>query len=491
MSPATVVETVIAGNPKLPARSAAPRKLPRDKRKHFALAGAAIVAAGAIGAGIYFRNVQGTEYITVRADRGDIESTVTTTGNLNAVITVQVGSQVSGNIKALFADFNTKVKKGQLVAQIDPAPFQAAMEQARAAVNSARAAVLTAQSTLAKSQADLASARANVASQKANVIKAQSAADLAKVEADRRLALLKLEATSQEDYDTARSTLEQAIASVDAAKEAQMASEAAVDSATRGVEVARAELQEAQAVVDQNRAAMSQAQLNLDHTRILAPVDGTVESRNMDVGQTVAASFQAPTIFVIAQDLTKMQVDTNVGEADVAAIRVSQQATFTVDAFPGRVFTGAVWQIRQAPINVQNVITYDIVVAVSNADLKLFPGMTANVTIYTNRAANALRVPKSALRFRPRLAPAPNGATPSARQAASARAQIIYTLDDRRQLKPVRVRTGISDANYIEIVDGLRDNQELVVGMKGPAAPAGAPAPAAQSSSSASRRSGF
>jgi len=447
------------------------------------MAAAMLAAATAVGVCVYFWNLPRTEYVTARVDRGDIDSTVTTTGNLNAVITVQVGSQVSGNITALYADFNTKVKKGQLVALIDPAPFQAAVDQARATLNSAKAAVLTAQATLAKSRSDLASAIANVASQKANVVKAQSAVDLAKVEADRRLILIQQNATSQEDYDTAKATYDQAVASVDAAKEALNAAQASAESAQKAVEVADAQLQQAMATVQQDDAVLAQAQLNLDHTRIIAPVDGTVESRNMDVGQTVAASFQAPTIFLIAQDLTKMQVDTNVGEADVSSIRLNQQANFTVDAYPGLIFTGKVWQIRQAPINVQNVITYDVVIAVSNPDLKLFPGMTANATVFTNHASNALRIPKAALRFHLRGAPgasakgtrAPVPNQPAAQQAQQM--QTIYVLDDHGQPKPVRVRLGISDPNYVQVLnDALREGQELVVGMKGPPA-ADAPQP--------------
>ncbi|HEY6341887.1 MAG TPA: biotin/lipoyl-binding protein [Bryobacteraceae bacterium] len=228
-----------------------------------------------------------TEYATARVDRGDIDSTVNTTGNLNAVVTVQVGSQVSGNIKALYADFNTKVKKGQLVAQIDPVPFQAAVDQSKATLNTAKAAVLTAQATLAKSQSDLASALATIASQKANVVKAQSAVDLTKVEADRRLILVQQDATSREDYDTAKANYDQALASIDAAKADLNAAEASAESARKSVEVAQAQLQQAEATVDQDQAALAQAQFNLNNTRIVAPVDGTVESRNMDVGQTV------------------------------------------------------------------------------------------------------------------------------------------------------------------------------------------------------------
>ena len=389
------------------------------------------------------------EYSTVRIDRGDIDATVATTGNLNAVITVQVGSQVSGNIIALYADFNTKVKKGQLVAEIDPAPFQAALDQAKATVSAAVAAEVTARASLAKSQSDLASAEANVASQKANLVKAQSAVGLAKVEQDRRAELVRTGSTSQEDYDTAAANYVQAQSSVDAAQAAVSASEAAAESARKGVDVARTQLDQATAVVAEDRAALAQAQLNLNHTRIVAPVDGTVESRNMDVGQTVAASFQAPVIFLIAQDLTKMQVDTNVDEADVGPIRLNQQADFTVDAYAGQIFKGRVAQIREAPINVQNVITYDVVVNVSNPDLKLFPGMTANVAISTGHASHVLRVPKSALRFHPRNA----AVSPST----------VYVLEGGRA-RAVEIKTGLADANRVEILSGLREGQEVITG---------------------------
>lgn len=428
------------------------------KRRWIIAATVTLLIVAAVGAWILESSRTTVEYVTAPVDRGDIHSTVTTTGNLNAVTTVQVGSQVSGNIKELHADFNTKVTKGQLVALIDPAPFQAAVDQSKAVLNSARAAVMTAQATLAKSQSDLAAALANVASQKANVTKAQSVLTLASTEAKRRETLIRQNATSQEDFDTAKAGNDQAAASVEAAQAAERAAEAAAQSAGKAVDVAKAQLQQAQAMIQQNEAALSQAQLNLDHTRILAPVDGTVQSRNMDIGQTVAASFQAPTIFVIAQDLTKMQVDTNVGEADVAVIRLDQEATFTVDAYPGQTFHGVVRQIRHAPINVQNVITYDVVIGVSNPDLKLFPGMTANVTIQTNSAAGVLRVPKSALRFRPR--------TTGAR--GDRQAPTVYVLDANGQPQPQRVQTGISDAMYVELQDSsLHEGQALVVGMKG------------------------
>lgn len=424
---------------------------------------AAIAIAIATGTFYVSHNSTAPQYITAKIDRGDIDATVTTTGNLNAVITVQVGSQVSGNIIALYADFNTKVKKGQLVAEIDPAPFKATVAQATATLDAAQAAVVTAGAALAQSQATFTAAQANVASQNANLAKAQSAVTLAKSENERRQVMVKSGSTSQEDADTAKANYEQAVASVDAAQAAVKAAQASADAAQKGVEVARMQLEQAKAVVAEDQASLSQAQLNLSHTRILAPVDGTVESRNMDVGQTVAASFAAPVIFLIAQDLTKMQVDTNVDEADVGAIRLDQAATFTVDAYAGQVFKGRVAQIRQAPINVQNVITYDVVIEVSNPDLKLFPGMTANATIFTGHAANVVRLPKAALRFRP--ASAPPQAQTTKQFGTKASLQTVYVFSEG-QLKPVRVGTGLSDANRVEVVSGdLKEGDEVITGL--------------------------
>ncbi len=436
-------------------------------RKLQAIAGAALLVLAAAAVLVWSHGRRQPTYTTAKLERGNIDATVTTSGNLNAVITVQVGSQVSGNIIALYADFNTKVKKGQLVAEIDPAPFKAAVDQATATLNAAKAAVVTAHATLAQSQSNFASAQANIVSQKANLVKAQSAVELARVENERRKIMVKSGSTSQEDADTAQANYEQAVAGVDAARAAVNAAEASADAAGKAVDVARTQLDQATAVVAQDKAILAQAQLNLQHTRIVAPVDGTVQSRNMDVGQTVAASFQAPTIFLIAQDLTKMQVDTNVDEADIGRIHLDHLADFTVDAWPGQVFHGRVVQIRQAPINVSNVITYDVVIQVSNEDLRLFPGMTANVTIFVGRAVNVLRLPKAALRYRPG---AGSGATPKAKGGAGAAppTQSVTVLDAQGRLKQAEVKTGIGDANYLEIVSGdLKEGDAVVIAATG------------------------
>jgi HlyD family secretion protein len=459
--------------PETTSRPAGPQPHTPQFRRWWIVGGALLILIAGVTIYMRVRPASAPNYVTATVDRGTIEATVTTTGNLNAVITVQVGSQVSGNIIALYADFNTKVNKGQLVAEIDPAPFKASVDQASASLAAAKAAVVTAQAGLAKSKADLATAEANVAAQKANVAKAKSAVELARLGNERRQEMVKSGSTSQEDADTAKANYEQAIANIDAVNAAVKAAESSADSARKGIDVAQNQLDQAKAVVLQDQAILSQAELNLAHTRILAPVDGTVESRNMDVGQTVAASFQAPTIFLIAQDLTRMQVDTNVDEADIGRIRLDQPATFTVDAWPGQIFRGRVAQIRKAPINVQNVITYDVVVQVSNEELKLFPGMTANVTVAVGRAENVVRLPKAALRFRPRGTPGANRGAPGVSSM-----QNVSVLAPNGQLRQIAVKTGLSDANYIEVVSGdLKEGERVVVGMSGQTATSTSPAP--------------
>jgi HlyD family secretion protein len=432
---------------------------------------------------LYFRGSGATEYVTATVDRGDIESSITATGNVNAVVMVQVGSQVSGNISAIYADFNTKVTKGQLVARIDPAPFQAKVDQAAASVESAKAAVASARAGVKKADSDIASAVANVATQQANVVHAKSAVSDAKIKNDRSQEMFKQGLIARQDADSMQAAIDQAVANENAAIAVANASASAVDSAKAQREAAQAQLAQAEAQVKQLSATLQQAQLDLSHTEIRAPVDGTVVSRNMDVGQTVAASFSAPVVFQIAQDLTKMQVDTNVDESDVGHVKLGQSANFTVDAYPGMTFPGRVAQIRQAPINVQNVITYDVVVQVDNPDLKLFPGMTANVRVVTGSAPQALRVPVAALRFHPVTATrtpgvgSSSGKKGSGRGSSSAAAQTLYALENGI-LKPVRVQLGLTDGNFVEVTKGLSEGQAIVVSAKAtnnskaPAAPA-------------------
>jgi HlyD family secretion protein len=361
-----------------------------------------IVAAG-LGYAYFFKNRESVvRYRTAGVERGSISAYVTANGTVNAVITVLVGSQVSGTIQKLYADYNTQVKMGQLVAQIDPATFQAQVSQAKATLENARAAYLTA-------QADIATARSNVEAGKANVLKAKVSVVDSKRSLDRSLELFGKNLIAASDRDTAQTNYDSAVALLEAAQAQLKANEAQLESAIAKLEAARAG-------VKQSAATLELAQVNLKNCRITAPVNGIVISRNVDVGQTVAASLQAPTLFTIAQDLTEMQVDTNVSEADVGRVAVGQDATFTVDAFPQTTFRGKVTEIRNAPITIQNVVTYDVVIQVKNPDLKLRPGMTANASILVDHKDNILRIPNAALRFRPDFAKT----EPSAQKGAQA-----------------------------------------------------------------------
>lgn len=406
-----------------------------------------VAAIGILGVFALLHRRADIQYRTVAIGRGDIAATVSATGNPNAVVTVQVGSQVSGNILALYADFNTKVKKGQVVARIDPQIFQAKVDQARATLNAQQAAVVNAGAQIAKSRADVASAKASVANAQASVVKAQSAVNDAKAKLDRRLVLVEQGIMTKEDGETAQATYDQAVALLDAANAEYAAAQENVNAANAEVRVAQTQSDSAQAQVKEAQAALAQAQLDLDHTYITAPVDGVVVARNIDVGQTVAASLQAPTLFQIAQDLTKMQVDTNVSEADIGRVRVGMTATFTVDAYPGRIFKGTVSSIREAPINVQNVVTYDVVIAVSNPDLKLFPGMTANVKILVDEHPDALRIPNAALRYHP-------AETPTGARTGGSASQVVWILDQNNEPKAVPVTLGLTDGTYTEVTGG-------------------------------------
>jgi len=326
-----------------------------------ALIGLLIVLAIGAGAGAYYIRRGGPEIQvnTSPITRGDIVDTVGASGTLQAVTTVQVGSQVSGNISYLGADFNSIVKKGQVIAKLDPSLFDAQLQQARANLSQARA-------NLAKSQSDLERA-------KVQLLDAQQ-----KFTRSKELAAKQL--LPQSDLDAAKIAVDTA--------EASLASQQATVSQT-------------QAAINQSQATVNQNQVNLDHTIIEAPIDGIIIQRSVDVGQTVAASMQAPTLFIIAADLTKMQVNANIDEADVGRIRPGQHVTFKVDAYPTDTFEGTVSQIRLQPVVVQNVTTYGTVIDVPNAQLKLKPGMTANVKVEIAKKSDALRVPNAALRFRP------------------------------------------------------------------------------------------
>jgi HlyD family secretion protein len=347
-------------------------------------------------AGWYFLGSRGGKmhYVTAEVTQGPIVRSVIATGTVNPVITVQVGTYVSGPILQIYADYNAPVKKGQKIAKIDPRTYQVTVDEMRAALANAKA-------QLGKDQADL---------------------EYKKVTYQRNAALLKDNVVSQDTVDSALSAWQMDIAQV------------ALDAAN----------------IRQQAANVHAAEVNLNYTDIVSPVDGTVVSRNVDVGQTVAASFQTPILFLIAQDLTKMQVDANVSESDIGYVREGQKATFHVDAFSDRAFEGVVGQVRQAPITVQNVVTYDVVVNVENPELLLKPGMTANVTIVTARAANAIRVPIEALRF------APPGQPPADSDALNGvpGQQTRVWVRDGRSISPVNITTGLSDGTWVQVARG-------------------------------------
>ena len=425
---------------------------------------AVVLVAGGVAAWYGFRGSRpksAVRYETAKVERGRVVGRVTATGTLSALVTVQVGSQVSGRIQKLFVDFNSPVKKGQVIATIDPAMFKAAVEQARAN---------------------------NMAAQ-GNLARARAQAEDAKRQFERSRELFERKLIAPAERDTAESNATAAAAQVEALRGA----------------------------VEQARASLNQAVINLRYCTIISPIDGTVISRNVDVGQTVAAALQAPTLFTIAEDLRKMQVDTNVAESDVGRLHAGLTATFTVDAYPAERFHGVVRQIRNAPQTVQNVVTYDAVIDVANTDLKLKPGMTANVTFTYADRTNVLRVPNAALRFKPPPgmlavmngpgaggpgegapppgktpgqvgtavgagpASAPTGAGAAATTQAGARAprdrgkelgpdrRVAWVLRDDKPAK-VRLRIGVSDGSFTEVLEGdVKEGDQVILEVIGSA----------------------
>ncbi len=440
---------------------------------------AIVVLAGAITGGYLYTQGVGARpaFRTAAVARGPLTSAVSATGTLNAVITVQVGSQVSGQIKELHADFNSQVKKDQVIARIDPDTFEAKVNQTKAQVDAARASVLNQQALVEKTRADLENTRAAFAAARAQTAKSQ----VAVVDTNRTLGrnrdLRQRGLIAQADEDTAQATYDSAVAQLEASKAQEQAQVSTVRAAEAQLRVAEAMLQNAVAQVAQNEAAQRQAQVDLDHTYIRAPVDGVVVGRTVDVGQTVAASLQAPTLFTIAQDLRNMQVDTNVDEADVGRVKVGQVTSFTVDSFPARTFTGEVVQIRKAPLVVQNVVTYDVVVSAKNPDQRLLPGMTANVRIVIDQKEGVLQVPNAALRFRPpgveateRERPArPSGPGGGGGRGGGAPAGRVWVLGPDGKPAALSLQLGIGDGTYTEVARGeLKEGQLVIVGVAVP-----------------------
>jgi len=405
------------------------------KRKWIILA--AIVAVTGLFVALGLNRDTQVQHFTAKVERGDIHDVVEATGTINSVITVQVGSQVSGSIAKLNVDFNSRVHKGDVVALIDPALFKGALLQAAA---------------------DLKNSEANLVAARANLEKAKSALVQTKADYDRAVGLTKDGVMSKQQLDIAQSTYEAAKASVDAAE---------------------ANITQAEAQISLKEAAVTVAQTNLDYTVIRSPIDGTVVARNVDVGQTVAASLQAPTIFTIAQDLTKMWVYAKTDESDVDNIKVGKTVTFKVDALPKQTFQGVVSQIRMNPTTVQSVVTYDTIIEFANPELKLFPGMTAYVTIPVATTQNVLKLPNTALRYKPPMAPeeilasykrygvegvqaddhaaASEGGAPASTgpqnlpRAPKPESAVVWKLHPDNTMEPVKVSLGITDHAYTEV----------------------------------------
>ncbi len=390
---------------------------------------AALVIIGLFGAGAYYYFYKGRQeapkFKLEKAALRDIRSTVTATGSVNAVKTVMVGTQVSGTIKEIFVDYNSQVKKGQLLAKLDSSSLEAQVEQARANI-------AFAQANLEKAEVSLAEAKRNL---------------------DRSKILYEQNFIAKNDLEVAETNFKAAQAQVKAVK----------------------------AQIDQGVGALKQAEVNLRYTNISSPVSGIVVSKNVDVGQTVAASFQTPTLFNIAEDLTQMQINASIVEADVGMIREEQPVEFTVDAYPDMQFRGQVTQIRNAPVTVQNVVTYDVIIRVANPDLKLKPGMTANTSIIVAKKEQVLAIPNAALRFRLQEKGAATERTPptgagrkeppagrmeqpaSGKRPPLDRGQGVWIM---REGKPARVKliTGITDGNYSEVISGdLQEGQDIIV----------------------------
>ena len=362
-----------------------------------------LIAAGLIGGYLYLGSrAKAEDYLTGKVERGNIRNTVSATGTMQAVTTVQVGSQVSGTISSLNADFNSVVQKGQVVAQLDPALFQAQVSQQRANLEQAKANLANAQARLLAAESEVATQRAGVTGANANLAALKAQRDDAAKNLERQQSLAASGVIAERDLESSRATFNTADARYNqAAAQLDQAKVNEQNAAIAGLAQAKSAVQQAKAQVQQSEAALRLAEVNLSHTTITSPIDGVVVSRNVDVGQTVAASLSAPTLFTIANDLTQMQVIASIDQADIGAINSNNRVLFTVDAFPGENFHGMINQIRLNAQNVQNVVTYNVVIDVKNPDLKLKPGMTANLTFTIAERNDVLRIPNAALRFRP------------------------------------------------------------------------------------------
>jgi HlyD family secretion protein len=390
-----------------------------------------------------------TKFTTVTVRRGDITAAVQATGTINALTTVSVGSYVSGTVQYIFADFNTRVKSGQVLAQLDPAIYEAQVTQARGQLENAQDNLVTLAANVQVDQANLAKSQANVAYQKATAKRSQDLFQSGVVSADAN--------------ELTQSTMGQAVADV--------------QSAQASLDQAKATLEQARSQVVSMQGALQAAETSLKYTTIISPIDGTVVARNVDVGQSVAATLQAPNVFTVAQDLTRMQVYAATDESDTGNIRVGQPVTFAVDAFPTDLFNGRVSTVRLNPTTVQNVVTYNTVIDFSNPDEKLLPGETAYVTIPTGHVANTLEIPNPALTFKPSLPPKDIQALYKqyniSRDASTTHLggwQVVWKLGPNKQIIPVAIQIGITDYSNTQLVSGpINEGDTLIIAETAPA----------------------
>lgn len=424
---------------------------------------ALLLGAATLVWAVFFRDGRNgaSSFRLAAVERGPIISAVSTSGTLNAVITVQVGSQVSGQIKELLADFNSEVKAGHVIARIDPETFAAKVRQAQAELDVARANVHIQRAGIERAQKELANAAASLNSAKARTEKARVTLVNAKRSLERRRALFQSGAVSESQIDDAQTAHDQAQAQEKSDEADERAAESLVATREAALKTARAQVDYAIEQVHQKEAALNQTEVDLQNTFIRSPVDGVVIERAMDIGQTVAATFQAPKLFVIAQDLRQMQVETDVDEADIGRVHVGQEAIFTVDAFAGREFHGQVLQVRKAPRVVQNVVTYTVLVSADNSDMRLLPGMTANIQIIVDERQNALKVPNAALRFKP------NGEdAKSTGESRSASASSGETAQPEVRLKQLAAALRLTESQQNQVRVILTDAREKLEALR-------------------------
>jgi len=512
-----------------------------NSKKHLIIGGVAVVAVALAGFYFWSNQTSAPTYMTARVERGSLRNTVTATGTLQAVTTVQVGSQASGTISALNVDFNSPVKQGQVIAQLDPSVSKAQVDQARANLQQARASlqqsiasVTGSRAGVTDAQAKMQAAKSTVQNNTSGVSSAQANVAVLKAQLDDALAFLKQQdylmksgVIAQRDYDLANTAyktaearynqaaaqLNQAVLSQQSSASSGVAQSAAqIQQSQAQVQQSQAQVQQAQAQVQQAEAALRLAEVNLAHTTITSPIDGIVVSRDVNVGQTVAASLSAPTLFTIAKDLTQMQVIANIDQADIGLVEQAKSVKFSVDAFPGKDFDGTIQQMRLNPQNVQNVVTYNVVIDVSNPEQKLKPGMTANLTITIDERNNVLKVPNAALRFTPtdasgqRLGRNSNGGgnagggqrqrgqsaqqsdntnaaaaqggqeqagqqqgggqrnfAPASAPVLEGQTRVVWVMGQDGKLQSRRIKVGLTDGASTEVVEGNLQEGEMVV----------------------------